>query len=177
MLRAAILVLLPTLLLACDSGYTSTVTYSISFHESDVSGSALTEDTHIDLDDSQWQSLLTAARGELGQEPKEFEVSSARIQLDLPRSREVAKLEDLLVGEGALFLRASDNGAQVDIATFEDPKGTAQLEVDTTGNELKPVNAAMVGSNFLLGLRGSTPKTRETDFEASIKVTLDIVVR
>jgi hypothetical protein len=65
----------------------------------------------------------------------------------------------------------------VDIATFEDPKGTAQLEIDTTGNELTQVNAAMAASDFQLGMRGSTPKTRETDFEASVNVILDVVAR
>jgi hypothetical protein len=175
--RIVLLLLLPLALAACDSGYRSTVTYAISVHESDVSGTSLTEDTSIDADDDQWRAFLSAASGELGQAPKEFEISSARIQLDLTRAREVAKLEDLLVDEGALFLRASDNGAQVDIATFEDPKGTAQLGIDTTGDELTQVNAAMAASNFLLGLRGTTPKTRETDFEASINVTLDVVAR
>jgi len=177
MLRTALVVLLPLVLMACDSGYKSTATYSISIHESDVSGSNLTEDTSIDMDDDQWKAFLTAARGELGQEPKEFEVVSARIQLDLTRSRGVAKLEDLLVGDGALFIRASDIGAQVDIATFEDLKGTAQVEVDTTGNDLAQVHTAMAGSSFLLGLRSATPKTREMDFEAGINVTLDIVAR
>jgi hypothetical protein len=177
MLRTLILAFLPVVLMACDSGYTSTVTYEISIHESDVSGSTLTEDTHIDTDDNQWQAFLSAARGELGQEPKELEVSTARIQLDLTRARAVGKLEELLVEEGALFLRASDNGAQVDIATFENPKGTAQLEVDTTGDDLKQVTAAMLASDFLLGIRGSTPKTREMDFEAVITVTLDVVAR
>ncbi|HZI14725.1 MAG TPA: hypothetical protein VE153_30435 [Myxococcus sp.] len=177
MLRTALLMLVPFVLVACDSGHRTTVTYAISIHEGDVSGRTLTEDTHIDTDDDQWQAFLAAARTELGEEPQEFEVTSARVQLDIAHSRGVAKLEELLVEEGALFLQAGDNGAQVDIATFEDPEGTAQLEVDTTGDELTQLNAAMLASDFRLGLRGITPKTRDSDFDATIRVTLDVVAR
>ncbi len=174
MLRRALLVLLSSLALtACDSGYKSTINYSIHFHEGDVNGTTVSEDDHIDSDDAQWKAFLASAKTELGEDAKEFDIDRVRVQLDVTHSKNIGKLEDLLKGEGALYLR-SQSGAQVDIATFEDLKGTAEVEVDLTGNDLKQVYSALASSNFTLGLRGETGLTRDTDFDASVRVILDV---
>ena len=176
MLRRSLLALASLTLMACSSGYESTVTYRITLKNGDITGTTVAEEGHIDGDDSQWRTFLAAAKAELGEAPKEFEISKARLQLDVTRAKNVGKLEDVLTGEGALFLRAP-NGVQVDIATFEDLKGAAQVEVDLTGKDLKDVNAALASSNFHLGLRSTTAKAANTDFEAPINVTLDVVAR
>jgi hypothetical protein len=179
MLRRALLVLLSSLALtACDSGYKSTINYSIHFHEGDINGTTVAEDDHIDGDDSQWKAFLNSAKTELGEAPQEFDIDRVRLQLDVARSKNLGKLEDLLKGEGALYLR-SESGAQVDIATFEDleDSGTAEVEVDLTGNDLKQVYSALAASNFRLGLRGETALTRDTDFEATVRVILDVTAR
>ena len=49
--------------------------------------------------------------------------------------------------------------------------------MDLTVNDLKDVNAALASSNFRLGLRSTTPKAANTDFEAPIPITLDVVAR
>ncbi|XXF78505.1 hypothetical protein P2318_01735 [Myxococcaceae bacterium GXIMD 01537] len=175
-MRRSLLALLSLSLMACSSGYESTITYSITLKSSDISGTSVADDNHINSDDSQWKAFLGSARSELGEDAREFEVTKARLQLDVARAKNVGKLEDVLTGEGALFLRA-ENGAQVDIATFEDLKGTAQLEVDLTGKDLKDVNASLASSNFRVGLRSSTSKTRDSDFDAPITVTLDVTAR
>jgi hypothetical protein len=176
MLRRSLLALASLTLMACSSGYESTVTYRINLKNGDISGTTVADDSHIDSDNSQWRTFLTAAKTELGAEPKEFDVSKARIQLDVANAKNVGKLEDVFTGEGALYLRA-ENGVQVDIATFEDLEGTAQVEVDLTGKDLADLNAALAASNFRLGLRSTTPKAANTDFEAPINVTLDVVAR
>ncbi len=177
MLRTALLALVSLSLAACGSGHEGTVTFTLSAAEGDVNNGTLVEDTHIKTDNATWQAFLAAARSELGAAPTEIDIDQVRIQLDAGRSKNVAKLEDALRGEGALFIRSESGGAQVDIATFEDPKGSAQVEVDLTGNELKTVNAALLGSDFRLGLRSPTPLTRESDFDAEIIVTLDVIAR
>lgn len=176
MLRRSLLALASLTLMACSSGYESTVTYRVNLKNGDISGTTVARDSHIDNDNSQWKTFLAAAKTELGQDAKEFDISTARIQLDVASAKNVSNLQEVFTGEGALYLRA-ENGVQVDIATFEDLEGTAQVEVDVTGNDLKDVNAALAGSNFRLGLRSTTPKAANTDFDAPITVTLDVVAR
>lgn len=176
MLRRTLLALASLTLMACSSGYESTVTYRITLKNGDITGTTVAEEGHIDDDDSQWSTFLAAAKTELGEAPTEFDISKARLQLDVARAKNVGKLEEVMTGEGALFLRA-ENGVQVDIATFEDLEGAAQVEVDLTGKDLKDLNAALASSNFRLGLRSTTPKAANTDFEAPITVTLDVVAR
>lgn len=177
MLRRALLVLLPLTLVACGSSYEGTVTYSVHLKNGDISGTTIADTTHIEGDDAQWKAFLAAANKELGSAPKEFEVTKARIQLDVTHTKNVGKLEDVLTGEGALFLRAQNGGAQTDIATFKDVTGTAQVEVDTTGNDLKDITGSLNANNFFLGLRSGTPLTSSSDFDAPITVTLDVVAR
>lgn len=174
MLRRALLTLVSATLMACSSGYESTITYSVKVKPDDISGSTIADDEHIDTNNSQWQAFLASARAELGESPKEFDISQVRIQLDAAGSKNVGKLEDVLTGEGAIYLRTDNGGVQVDIATFEDVKGAAQVEVDVTGDDLKDVNASLASSNFRLGLRSGTPMTSNVDFEARIIVTLDV---
>ena len=126
MLRRTLLALASLSLMACSSGYESTVTYRLNLKNGDISGTTVADDSHIDSDNSQWKTFLSAATTELGQDAQEFDVTQARIQLDVASAKNVGKLEEVLTGEGALYLRA-ENGVQVDIATFEDLEGTAQV--------------------------------------------------
>ena len=174
MLRRTLLALFSLTLVACGSSYESTVTYSLNLKGSDISGTTIADTEHIKSDNSTWVAFLNSAKNELGQDAKEFDLRKVRIQLDVANSKNVGNLEDVLTGEGALFLRSEASGAQVDIATFEDLKGTAQVEVDLTGDDLKELNAAMASSNFRLGLRSPTPKASTADFDARISVTLDV---
>lgn len=176
MLRRALLVLLPLTLVACGSSYEGTVTYSIHLKNGDVSGTTIADTTHISADDAQWKAFLAAANKELGSAPKEFEVTKASILLDVTHTKNVGKLEDVLTGDGALFLRAP-NSAQADIATFSNVTGTAQVEVDTTGADLKDVTGALNNTDFFLGLRSGTPLTSSSDFDAPINVTLNVTAR
>lgn len=176
MLRRTLLALASLSLMACSSGYESTITRSIHLKNGDITGTTVADDNHIGSDDSDWKAFLNSAKTELGEEAKEFEISKARIQLDVAHAKNVGKLEDVMTGEGALYLR-TDSGAQVDIATFEDLKGTAQVEVDLTGKDLKDVNASLAASNFRVGIRSPTPMAANTDFDAPIIVTLDVVAR
>lgn len=176
MLRRTLLALASLSLMACSSGYESTVSYRITLKNGDITGTTVADDSHIDSDNSTWKAFLSSAKTELGQEAKEFEISKARIQLNVADAKNVGKLEDVMTGEGALYLR-TDSGSQVDIATFEDLKGTAQVEVDLTGNDLKDVNTSLAASNFRIGVRSTTPMSSNTDFDAPITVTLDVVAR
>lgn len=176
MLRRTLLALASLTLMACSSGYESTVTYRLNLKNGDISGTTVADDSHITHENTQWTTFLASAKTELGQDAKEFEISKARIQLDVANAKNVSKLEEVLTGEGALYLRA-ENGVQVDIATFEDLEGTAQVEVDLTGKDLKDVNATLAVSDFILGLRSGTPKAANADFEAPINITLDVIAR
>jgi hypothetical protein len=176
MLRRSLLLLASLTLMACGSSYESTITRSIHLKNGDISGTTVADDAHVDTDDSEWKAFLNSAKTELGRDAKEFDITQARIQLDVAHAKNVGKLEDIMTGEGALYLR-SETGVQVDIATFEDLKGTAQVEVDLTGNDFKDINAALASSKFRLGLRSTPPLAANADFDAPITVTLDVVAR
>lgn len=175
MLRRALLALATLSLVACGSGYESTVTYTITLKNGDISGTTVAEDDHVDDDDAQWRAFLNSAKAELGENPKAFDINKVRLQLDVTRAKNVGKLEDVFSDKGAVFLRA-ENGVQVDIATFKNLKGTAQVEVDRTG-DLEDLQVSLAKSDFHIGLRSTTPMAANTDFEAPIRVTLDVVAR
>ena len=93
------------------------------------------------------------------------------------KSKNVGMLQDVLSGDVTAFLRASETGTQVDIATIKNPRGGAQLDMDTTRNALESLDANLARGDFLLGLRGGTTRTSSSDFEAVITLTLDITAR
>ncbi len=86
-------------------------------------------------------------------------------------------IQDVFSEEVTVFLRANDSGTQVDIARLEEPKGSAQVSLKTTGNELERLHSNLLASDFRLGLRGTTPKQASSDFDAVITVTLDVTAR
>jgi hypothetical protein len=164
-------------LIACGPSHEGTVTYSVRLKPSSVIGGTIADSIRVTPEDPQWTAFLSQARTTLGEAPSHFEVTSARMQLDVTESKNVGTLQEVLTGDVTAFLRASETGAQVDIATLEDPKGSAQLDMDTTGKSLESLDANLARSDFLLGLRGSTPRSSTGDFEADITLTLDITAR
>ena len=177
MQRILFLIPLALSLIACGPSHEGTLTYQVRLDAKSVTGGTIADDTHVDPEDAQWTVLLSQARDALGEAPTQFKVTDARIQLYVPGSKNVGMLQDVLSGDVTVFLRASDSGAQVDIADIKDPKGSAQLDMRTTGNSLKPLEASLGRSDFRLGLRGSTSKTSTSDFEAVILLTLDVTAR
>ncbi len=174
-----ILFLLPLALslIACGPSHEGTVTYSVRLKPGSVIGGTIADSTRVSPEDVQWTAFLTQARDTLGEAPSRFEVTSARMQLDVTQSKNVGTLQDVFSDEVTAFLRASETGTQVDIATLEEPRGGAQLDMDTTGRSLEPLEGNLSRSDFFLGLRGSTPRSASGDFEAAITVTLDITAR
>ncbi len=164
------------ILTACGPSHEGTVTYQVHFKPGDVTGSTIADDEDVNPDNTQWKTFLAQAQTTLEQAPTEFEVTGVRIQLDPTKSKNVGMLQDVLTGEVTAYLRAS-NGAQVDIAAVEDPTGSAQLDMDTLGNDLESLNASLAQSDFRLGMRGTTPKAPGSDFEATVTITLDVTAR
>jgi hypothetical protein len=169
---------LALILAACGGpGHEDTLTYQVHLGAGDVTGSSITEDIHIDPNDAYWQNFLNQARNTLGEAPTRFDVTNVRLQLAAPKSRNVSMIQDLFSGDVTVFLRANDSGTQVDIAELEEPQGSAQVSMGLTRDDLEPLNANLLRSDFRLGLRGSTPKQASSDFDATVIVTLDITAR
>jgi hypothetical protein len=177
MKRLLLLIPVALSLIACGPSHEGTVTYQVHLKPGSVTGSTIADDVHVDPDETQWKAFLAQARTELDEAPTQFEVTGVRMQLDVTKSKNVGTLQDVLTGEVTAFLRVSDTGAQVDIADTEDPTGSAQVELDTTGNSLEALDASLAKGDFHLGLRGSTPKTPSGDFDALITLTLDVTAR
>ena len=169
--------LLALSLIACGPSHEGTVTYQVNLGPGDVIGGTITDSLRVDSTDAQWTAFLSQARATLGEAPSRFEVTSARMLLDVTKSKNVSTFQDVLSGDVAVFLRASETGTQVDIATVKNPRGSAQLDMDTTGNSLESLEANLARGDFLLGLRGGTTRTSSSDFEAVITLTLDITAR
>jgi hypothetical protein len=177
MSRLLFLLPLALSLIACGPSHEGTVTYQVHLKPGSVIGGTIADSVRVDPEDAQWTAFLSQARATLDEAPSRFEVTSARMQLDVTKSKNVGTLQDVLSGEVTAFLRASETGTQVDIADLEDPKGSAQLDMDTTGNSLESLEANLSRGDFLLGLRGSTPRSSTGDFEAVITLTMDVTAR
>ncbi|HEX5749421.1 MAG TPA: hypothetical protein VFZ09_24545 [Archangium sp.] len=175
--RVLLLLPLALSLIACGPSHEGTVTYQVSLEPGGVIGGTIADSLRVEPTDAQWTAFLSQARAALGEAPSRFEVTSARMLLDVTKSKNVGTLQDVLSGEVTLFLRASETGTQVDIATLENPRGSAQLDMDTTRDSLESLNAHLARGDFLLGLRGGTSRTPSSDFEAVITLTLDITAR
>ncbi|WP_257451008.1 hypothetical protein [Archangium lipolyticum] len=171
--------LIPLLLIltACGGGHESTVTYQVNLKPGDVTGSTIAKDLRVDPDDAQWKTFLSQAQSTLGEAPTRFEVTGARIQLDATKSKNVGMLQDVLSGDVVAFLRASETGAQVEVAETRDPRGSAQVTMDPTGGSLETLETNLARSDFRLGLRGGTTRTASGDFEATIILSLDVTAR
>lgn len=176
MSRLLFLLPLALSLIACGPSHEGTVTYQVRLRPGSVIGGTIADSVRVEPGDAQWTAFLSQARATLDEAPSRFEITSARMQLDVTQSN-VGTLQDVLSGEVTVFLRSSETGTQVDIAELEDPRGSAQLTLDTTGNSLEPLEANLSRSDFLLGLRGGTPRSATGDFEAVITLTLDITAR
>ncbi|PTL83149.1 hypothetical protein [Vitiosangium sp. GDMCC 1.1324] len=177
MRRLLLFIPLALSLIACGPSHEGTVTYQVRLKPGSVTGSTIADDVHVGPDDTQWKAFLSQAQDTLGEAPSRFEVTNVRMQLDVTKSKNVGTLQEVLTGEVTAFLRASATGVQVDIADTQDPKGSAQVELDTTGASLEPLAANLAQGDFRLGLRGSTPRTSSGDFEGVITLTLDVTAR
>jgi hypothetical protein len=177
MRRIHLLLPLALLLAACGARHEGTVTYQVSLKPSNVTGSTITQDLHVDPTEAQWQTFLSQARTTLEEAPTHFQVTGARLQLDATRSRNVSTPQDVLVGDVTVFLRSNETGTQVDLAELRDPRGSAQVAMDPTGDSLEPLDANLARGDFRLGLRGGTTRTSTGDFEAVITLTLDVTAR
>ena len=179
MSRFLFLFLLPLALslIACGPSHEGTVTYQVRLKPGSVIGGTIADSVHVEPGDAQWTAFLSQARATLGEAPSRFEVTGARMQLDVTKSKNVSTLQDVLSGEVTAFLRASETGTQVDIAGLGNPKGSAQLDMATIGNSLEPLKASLSQGDFLLGLRGGTSRSSTGDFEAVITLTLDVTAR
>lgn len=177
LLRALLLLPLALSLIACGPSHDGTVTYEVKLDADGVIGGTINDSLHLDSTNDQWTAFLTQARATLGEAPSRFEVTHARLQLNVTKSKNVGMLQDVLSGDVTAFLRASETGTQVDIATIKNPRGSAQLDMDTTRGSLESLEANLARGDFLLGLRGGTTRTASSDFEAVITLTLDITAR
>ena len=176
--RLHLLLPLALILAACEGpGHDDTLTYQVYFGSGDVRGTTLSENIHIDPNESYWRNFLAQAPSTLGQAPTRFDVNEVRIQLAVPKSRNVNMIQDVFSEEVTVFLRDQDTGTQVDIARLEEPRGSAQVSLKTTGNDLERLHSNLLASDFRLGLRGTTPKQSSSDFDAVITVTLDVTAR
>ncbi len=175
--RPHLLLPLALILAACGPSHEGTLTYQLQLKPGDVTGTTIARDIHIKPDDPQWTSFLSQAQATLEGAPTRFEVTDVRMQLDVTRSQNAGVLQDVLTGEVTAFLRSNDTGAQVDIAEMEDPKGSAQVSMSSTRDDLEPLNGNLARSDFRLGLRGSTPKLPSSTFEATLTFTLDVTAR
>ncbi|HEY0092703.1 MAG TPA: hypothetical protein VGB96_00195 [Archangium sp.] len=177
MSRLLFLLPLALSLIACGPSHEGTVTYQVQLKPGSVIGGTIADSLRVDPTDPQWSAFLSQARATLDEAPSRFELTSASLQLDVTRSKNVGMLQEVLTGDVTAFLRASETGTQVDIATLEAPTGSAQLDMETTGNPLEPLEANLARGDFLLGLRGGTPRSSTGDFEAFITLTLDVTAR
>lgn len=176
-LRFLLLLPLALSLIACGPSHEGTVTYQVRLKPGGVIGGTISDSLRVDPADAQWAAFLSQARDTLGEAPSRFEVTSARMLLDVTKSKNVGSLQDVLSGDVTAFLRASETGTQVDIATLDDPRGSAQLDMNTTDRSLESLEGNLARSDFLLGLRGGTPRSATSDFEAVITLTLDVSAR
>lgn len=177
MSRLLFLLPLALSLIACGPSHEGTVTYQVRLKPGSVIGGTIADSVRVDATDPQWTAFLSQARDTLDEAPSRFDITQARMQLDVTQSKNVGTLQDVLSGDVTAFLRASETGTQVDIATLEAPRGSAQLDMETTGNSLEPLEANLARGDFLLGLRGGTPRSSTGDFEAVITLTLDVTAR
>ncbi|AKJ08067.1 hypothetical protein ATI61_107502 [Archangium gephyra] len=177
LLRVLPLIPLVLSLIACGPSHEGTVTYQVKLGPGGVIGGTITDSLRVDSTDAQWTAFLSQARASLGEAPSRFEVTNTSLLLDVTKSKNVGTLQEVLSGEVTAFLRASETGTQVDIATVDNPRGSAQLDLDPTRNSLESLEANLARGDFLLGLRGGTPRSSTGDFEAVLTLTLDVTAR
>ena len=122
--------------------------------------------------DAEREAIRAALVLTLGREPSRIAVTMVQITL-AGDSRGVASLADLFNGTVEVFLDA-DVGGTVPVARVSAPSGSGPIELEMVSDEasLAPILAALLATNFRVGIRGSTARTATDDFDARIDVRI-----
>jgi hypothetical protein len=158
---------------ACG-GFEGTLTQKLSVKNGDTTGTSIASEHELDADSSNWGAYFADAKKDLGQDPTSISFTSASIQLDTAKAKNIGKLEDAIKGDVVLFVKIKDTNAIIDIATVTDPKGTGLVEFSMTGGDVTAQKDALVKGNFRIGIRGTAVKAATDDFEAPLSVTLGV---
>ena len=141
--------------------------------ESDIVSGTVQKSKNVTTETSNpYGAFMQDARQTLGREPSRIAVTMVQITL-AGDSRGVASLADLFNGTVEVFLDA-DVGGTVPVARVSAPSGSGPIELEMVSDEasLAPILAALLATNFRVGIRGSTARTATDDFDARIDVRI-----
>jgi predicted outer membrane protein len=176
-MRHAALALAALAAAACAPSYEGTVTFRVDLGKDAVTGTTVAGTRSVESDDEQWKPFLTSAKTALGASAKGFDVTGARLALDLSRAKAVGKYEDVLKGTTTLYFQDRTTGGVIDLATGKDLKGTAPIALSTTGNGLSELAGILAASDFKVGVRADSAVAADTDFKLPLVVTLDVTAQ
>ena len=141
--------------------------------ESDINSGTVQKSKNVTTETSNpYGAFLQDARQTLGRDPSRIGVTMVQITL-AGDSRGVASFGDLFNGTVEVFLDA-DVGGTVPVARVSAPGGSGPIDLELVSDEasLAPILAALLATNFRVGIRGATPRTGSDDFDARIDVRI-----
>ncbi len=166
--------------LACDDdsqpvATTDTIVVTLGgIKEDDIREGVISESKAISgPDDGDYNDFIRTARARLGRNPGRIGVTAVSFTLD-GDSQGVASFADLFSAQVDVFFDAGAAGGTVNVGRANAPTGTGPVncEVVAHEHELAPIQDALLGGNFRVGIRGMTNRLTTDNFEARINVRL-----
>lgn len=169
------LVIAPLMLAGCTddvAGVSEPVSLKLSgIKPDDVKNGTASEDKNVNTESGNpYGAFLKAARDGLGRDPSAIRVKSAYLRVHAD-SKNVTTFEQVFED---LELFAADSQTTIPIGTVGHPMGSSiKMTITASEADLAPLQAAMKGGDFKMGVRGTVQATTPADFD--LRITIDAV--
>ncbi|MDI7266505.1 MAG: hypothetical protein QME96_00750 [Myxococcota bacterium] len=164
--------------LACDDdpvAETNVVVVTLGgIKENDIRSGVIEESKGISTQTGNpYNQFIQTARARLGGNPGRIDVTAVSFTLDAD-SRGVASFADLFTAQVDVFFDAGSAGGTVNVGRVNAPTGTGPVNCELVADEyeLAPIQDALLGGNFRVGIRGMTNRLTTDNFEARINIRL-----
>jgi len=157
----------------------STITITVnSMNQSDIDPPGILEkDENISNETGNpWGEFIKAAESECESSPRNFQMISVSLALDVAGSQEVSVLEDVITGGVTVYFastRGSDADAvRVNVASASSVSGVGPVPLGNlaSASDLRVLRERLVGGDFHVGVRANTNRTDNDSFSADIRV-------
>lgn len=159
---------LPVLFLLACGGFDGSATQKLELKRGDVEAGLVSVEKELDSANSTWDQFLKDAKADLGADPTALEITSAKLQFDATKSKNVGKFEDVFTGKVTVFFKIKDSSEIIEVAEITAPKGTGDVELDLLTTDLSAKAAKLKAGQFKIGVKGATAKTKDDDFELGV---------
>jgi hypothetical protein len=154
-------------------GYSGPVSIRLDkFKDGEVHNNAFDSDKDVDTESGNpYAAFLRDARTALGRDPAAVVVD--RITFTLASdTRGVTAFEQIFTGTAVVYVATST--VTVNVGTVVAPTGAGPVTVQITASraDLAPINAALIGGHFKVGMRVPAAPTRPASFDARVSTTL-----